>query len=143
MRKIDFSAHAVGRVHSVPKSQILKDLSTVPKVWLRVHRVRRGLEAPYCGSFEVINRHDKYLVLKLPLGDTFVSIDRLKPAVIPNVDTRPELRHQVSIRNGVSVASQSSSEVSGQLPEVEQVPERTSRLGCTVRFKAIPDFTYF
>ena len=91
----------------------------------------------------MINRHDKYFVLKLPQGDTSKSIDRLKPATVPNVDTRPELGDQAPIHNDVYKASQSIFEVSGQLPEVEPVPERTSRSGRTVRFKAMSDFAYF
>ena len=41
------------------------------------------------------------------------------------------------------VASQSSSEVAEQLPEVEQVPDRTSRSGRTVRLRAMLNYAYF
>ena len=109
MRKIVFSVHAAGCVHSVPKSHILKDLSTVQKLWLRLDRFSRSLEASLCGPFEVISRHHKYFVLKLPQGDTSV--------YIADVDSRPELGDQAPVRNDVSVASESSSELSEQLPE--------------------------
>ena len=45
--------------------------------------MRKNLEAPYTGPFEVVSRKPKYFVLKLPQGETTVSIGRLKPAVFP------------------------------------------------------------
>ena len=80
------------------------------------------------------------LFLNYLKGDTSVSIVRLKPAIISNLDTRPEQGDLAPIRIDASVASQSSSEVCWQLPEDEQVHERTPRSGLTVGFKAMPDF---
>lgn len=37
-------------------------------------------QVPYSGPYEVIHRKPKYFILRLPYGDTSVSIDRLKPA---------------------------------------------------------------
>ena len=50
------------------------------KVWLRVDRVRKSLEAPYTGPYFVIERNPKYFVIKIS-DDVHktVSIDRLKP----------------------------------------------------------------
>ena len=65
------------------KSYIPKDLKKCSHVWVRVDRVKKPLEAPYTGPFEVIERHDKFFILLYP-NDSHqsVSIDRLKPATI-------------------------------------------------------------
>ena len=61
---------------------------------MRVDIVRRSLEAPYCGPFEVISSHNNLFVFKSLQGDTSVSIDRHKSVMVPNVDTRPKLGDQ-------------------------------------------------
>ena len=55
------------------------------EVWVRVDRLQKSLEAPYSGPYPVVRREQKYFVLRLPQGDTSVSIDRLKPADLPVV----------------------------------------------------------
>ena len=83
MHSIDFYQFSSGDCHTIPPSYVPKDLFSVSKVWLRVDRVRRSLEAPYSGPFTVIERNPKYFILDLPHGPKSVSIDRLKPAYLP------------------------------------------------------------
>ena len=66
--------------HGPPKVHVPAELQKCEKVWVRVNRVKKPLEAPYTGPFSAIKRCEKFFVLQYPSGkcDT-VSIDRLKP----------------------------------------------------------------
>ena len=60
-------------------------------VWLRVDRVRRPLEAPYTGPHEVVQRAEKYFVIKGNKNDLMmVSIDRLKPYICKINPSKPK-----------------------------------------------------
>lgn len=83
MQPIKFHDFSTGDCHSMPVSFIPKDLHTCPKVWLRVDRIRKSLEAPYISPYNVLHREPKYFVLELPKGNISVSIDMLKPAYKP------------------------------------------------------------
>ncbi|KAF2345443.1 Integrase catalytic core [Trinorchestia longiramus] len=90
MQSIDFSQCSEGTCHSSPPFYVPSDLQTCDKVWQRVDRVRKSFEAPYTGLFEVLRRSPKTFTLKLPQGDSTVSIDRLKPAyVAPTIKQLP------------------------------------------------------
>ena len=89
MQSINFHDFSYGTCNSNSTSYIPKDLFTVPSVWLRVDRVRKPLEAPYSGPFDVLERHSKHFILRLPQGDTSVSIDRLKPAHLSSPIIKP------------------------------------------------------
>lgn len=83
MHKLDLSKlssdNKISRKFFVPPA--LKDCT---RVWLRVDRVRRPLEAPYSGPYLVKKRFEKYFVIELLNGkEESVSIDRLKPAFSP------------------------------------------------------------
>ena len=66
-------------------SYVPTELQTCPSVWVRVDRVRRPMEAPYLGPFEVIDRNDKYFIIRYPSGRTdTVAINRLKPHYATN-----------------------------------------------------------
>ena len=63
--------------HYVPN-----EMATCDKVWVRVDRTRKPLEAPYSGPFKVVKRNDKFFTIELPSGKTdTVSLNRLKPFV--------------------------------------------------------------
>ncbi|RXG62121.1 hypothetical protein Avbf_11277 [Armadillidium vulgare] len=71
---------------------IPRDLFTCSHVYLRVDRIRKPLEAPYQGPFKVLSRSSKCFTLLLPSGKhEVVSIDRLKPAILPSADPSPSL----------------------------------------------------
>lgn len=82
MQFIRFYDHAAGKCHSGRKPYVPDCILSCSKVWVRVDRVKKSLEAPYSGPEEVVRQEDKYFILKLPQGETSVSIDRLKPAYI-------------------------------------------------------------
>ena len=64
------------------KSYVPENLQTCDKVWIRVDRVRRTLEAPYSGTYTVLQRTLKYFLVKMNNDmDTQVSVDRRKPYI--------------------------------------------------------------
>ena len=90
MSKLDVSDLACGKCHSLPKTFIPKDLETCDKVWLRVDRVRKSLEAPYSGPYKVIKRMPKHFQIQLSDDvHSCVSIDRLKPVTEPHETSEP------------------------------------------------------
>ncbi|PAA55116.1 hypothetical protein BOX15_Mlig009056g3 [Macrostomum lignano] len=61
-------------------THIPSDLETAEKVWVRVDRTRKPLEAPYQGPYPVVKRLPKFFIIETAAGrQESVSIDRLKP----------------------------------------------------------------
>ena len=58
-------------------SQIPKELTTCKYVWVRLDRVRKSLEAPYQGPYEVFNRTDLMFTVRMRDKEVNVSIERL------------------------------------------------------------------
>ena len=165
MQSIDFSSNSAGIIKSTPKPFIPSDLLKCPKVWLRVDRIRKSLEAPYSGPYDVISRSEKFFTLKLPQGITTVSIDRLKPAylkVIPEVDNDTVDNSTTNDNHVADDVILPSSDVSptdvghsteGEVREdiaPEDIPPniipdvaRTTRSGRTVRFRRDADHVYY
>ena len=74
--------------NSKPRTFVPKELQTCKRVWVRIDRVKRPLEAPYQGPFEVIARQEKTFIISLPSGKTdTISIDRLKPCLEPVIES--------------------------------------------------------
>lgn len=134
MSKIDFYQMSGGQIHSTPKSFIPTDLNTSSHVWIRVDRVRRALEAPYTGPFKVLRRHPKFFIIETPTGaEQSVSIDRLKPAHIPNPSKSPEIQPEVPPEK-VTPTSE---------PPPSTSQEHSSRSGRKITFKKDKDFIYY
>lgn len=72
--------------HGTHKVFVHKELSTTSHVFLRQDAVRRSLQSPYTGPFEVLERHDKYFKINYKGKPINVSIDRIKPAHLINFD---------------------------------------------------------
>ena len=80
---------------------IPKELSNASKVWVRIDRLKRPLEAPYAGPFEVVERNDKYYTVRLPSGkcDT-IAIHRLKPHIVPTLkESNKRNRATIELQN--------------------------------------------
>ena len=104
MQSIDLSNNLSGIIESFCTFGPFLPFVEYPKVWLREdrnYRIRKILEAPYSGPFDDILRNYKFFKPKFPQGDTTVSIDRLKPAYlkdinIPNDSISNDIVHPVS-----------------------------------------------
>ena len=139
MQSINFFDYSTGQCNSIPVPYVPRDLKDATHVWLRLDRVRKSLEAPYTGPFEVISRKPKYFVIKLPQGDSTVSIDRLKPVVFPNLKKINHVKPPPPVPKPKTSIPSPPVE---SLPPTVQQPERT-RSGRSVKFKNNPEFHYF
>ena len=162
---IDFISMSPGVVNSTPKAYVPKNLDKCSKVWLRVDRVRKSLEAPYSGPYEILERKAKYFVLKLPHGNKSVSIDRMKPAFVStnaengnNLDVSPSdmgspgrvidipgtstIEPPIVDNEPVCPTGRSISPNNVQPPEDNNVPN-FSRFGRRVKFNCKADYCYY
>ena len=65
------------------ESQIPEEIKSCPYVWIRIDRVKRPLEAPYQGPYKVLQRHEAANQLLVKGKVVIISLDRLKPARLP------------------------------------------------------------
>lgn len=79
-----------GTRHGERKIFVFKDLATATHVFVRHDAVRRPLQHPYDGPYEVVSRHEKHFTLRIGARNVPVSIDRLKPAYILADNIPPE-----------------------------------------------------
>ncbi|XP_045466798.1 uncharacterized protein LOC123675484 [Harmonia axyridis] len=79
-----------GTRHGERKIFVFKDLATASHVFVRHDAVRRPLQHPYDGPFEVVSRAEKHYTLRIHGTNVPVSIDRLKPAYIAVNESSPE-----------------------------------------------------
>lgn len=68
--------------HGKQKLFIAKDLQSCTHVFLRFDAVKKSLQAPYNGPYEVISRNSKNFTIRINHKEHVVSIDRLKPAYL-------------------------------------------------------------
>ncbi|UYV65868.1 hypothetical protein LAZ67_3005763 [Cordylochernes scorpioides] len=88
--------------HSKTKVFVHKDLKTCSHVFLRTDRVKKALEPPYEGPFQVLRREEKYFIIKIKNKEVSVSKDRLKPAYLLNTSQPEEsAKDNTSIRQPV------------------------------------------
>lgn len=74
------------RANNTSKPFVHKALGTSTHVYVRVDKVKKPLQRPYEGPYEVIERFDKYFDVKIKGGKERITIDRLKPAFMPHPD---------------------------------------------------------
>lgn len=147
MSLIDVQRDEGGILHSVPKAYIPKDLQTCSHVWLRIDRVRRPLEAPYTGPFKVLQRHTKFFTIELVSGkEQNVSIDRLKPALLPVPSTEINLPQDHQQGTPEEVQDESFTTLCEDNPSPTNLDSnisRKTRSGRIVKFGAKDDFYYY
>ena len=115
MKELDFRPLPSFHMPSTP-SYVPRDLQSCPYVYVRVDRIRKALEAPYSGPYQVLQRFERTFELQLPSGRTdVVSIDRLKPAVTP-----PSLVPQAS--GPVPPVAPASSPATSTAPQSQTIP---------------------
>ncbi|XP_035233810.1 uncharacterized protein LOC118205630 [Stegodyphus dumicola] len=89
-------------------------------------RVKKKLEPPYDGPFQVVSRKEKYFTVKINHKDVTVSIDRLKPAYFlqtPDITTK---QPTTSMRQPVKPPTDLP-------PKINKFPAKQSRVGRTVK----------
>lgn len=138
--------------HTRPSSFVFRDLADATHVFLRDDTVRRSLQPPYKGPYEILARNDKNLTLNVAGKRHEISIDRTKPAYIV-----PDPERDVPVSPPVPLVPEPSTSPprpfparpasSRSLPAVQpsavangptQAPYIT-RSGRTVKFKPILD----
>ncbi|KAG8227521.1 hypothetical protein J437_LFUL008393 [Ladona fulva] len=62
--------------HGIRKTFVFKDLASCTHVFVRNDEVRRPLQAPYNGPYEVLQRAEKNFLVRLDNRDARVAIDR-------------------------------------------------------------------
>lgn len=78
MRPIQTSAHGAKVVY------FPKDLKFCSHVFVRDDTIRPPLKAPYDGPYQVLERHPKSYTIQIRSRRVEISVDRLKPAYLPN-----------------------------------------------------------
>ncbi|KAK5641787.1 hypothetical protein RI129_010334 [Pyrocoelia pectoralis] len=100
IRPVPASNHATQKVFVNP------DLNVATRVFVRIDKVRPPLTAPYDGPYEVVRRHEKYFVLKIKGYEERISLDRLKPAFLPQeTQVREEHSYSKPIQMGAQEVS--------------------------------------
>lgn len=136
--------------HDTDKIFIQPGLKDCCYVFVRVDHVRAPLEAPYEGPFKVINKEETFFKLQIRQRIVNVSIDRLKPAFMPNNTHFVDIQdHRTSAEDPEQILSQPNTTVSDQPKvSVEEVSQdksshssgqpvnNTTRSGRHVRFPA-------
>ena len=164
MRELDFSESSYGYLHSSNvKPYVPKDLESCPYVWVRVDRVRRPLEAPYFGPLEVVERGDKYFILRQLSGTLItVSVDWLKPASLPNpvasdheseqtenyfseqiVNNPSDSEPPSEVNSSTNIPSNPFISVNTDEEVEENVPQPIETRSRRIRFNRNPDYVYY
>ena len=75
-----------------PPSHVPPNLSTCTHVFVRHDAIRKPLDPPYDGPYQVISRHEKHFLLDIQGKQISVTLDRLKPAYLDSapVTTTPD-----------------------------------------------------
>lgn len=63
-----------------------KNFNDCTHIWLRVDAVRTGLQPPYQGPYKVTRKMEKFWVIERNNKEVTVSIDRIKPAHLENIN---------------------------------------------------------
>ena len=150
MKKLSLHQFSDGTFHSNPKPYVPKDLKKCSHVWLRVDRVRRPLEAPYCGPFKVISKQTKFFTIETNSGQSQnVSIDRLKPV---HPDTTPQSTEEPSSQPSQEENDDEDTSEHESLPSdpsteheepLQEQPALKTRSGRTIKFKNSNEYFYF
>lgn len=74
--------------HTKKDSFIFKELDSCTHVMVRTDMIKKPLQQPYKGPFEVVRRQSKFFTIQINNKHKNISIDRLKPAVM-NTSSRP------------------------------------------------------
>ncbi|XP_068246581.1 uncharacterized protein [Palaemon carinicauda] len=109
-----------------------KNLDDCDYVFIRVEAYRQPLTRPYCGSYEVIRRTAKSILLDVHGQEDWVTIDRLKPAYLEsNKITACPGRPRTPPQNKSSTKWEKTTQRQGKTipPKQSSLPLRSSTRG--------------
>ncbi|GIX79342.1 integrase catalytic domain-containing protein [Caerostris darwini] len=106
---------------------VSKDLSTCSHVFLRSDTIKKGLQSPYEGPFQVLSRSEKVLKLLILNRQSVVNIDRLKPIYISKEEENTPSTTE-------KVPKESSQEYATATPAWIISPTKITRSGQHVHF---------
>ncbi|XP_023242776.1 uncharacterized protein LOC111640921, partial [Centruroides sculpturatus] len=75
------------RKHGNHQTFVFRDLQTCSHVFVRHDAIRKPLQPPYDGPFQVLQRSDKTFRVNINGKEVTVTIDRLKPAFVADPTT--------------------------------------------------------
>lgn len=73
--------------NSTERPFMFKDLRSCSQVFVRTDAVKKSLQSPYEGPFEVTNRSEKYFTLMIRNRQVNISLNRIKPAYVETHST--------------------------------------------------------
>ena len=107
------------------------------KVWLRIDRVRKPLEAPYTGPFTVLERSPKYFLLEKSKDVHIrVTVDRLKPFRQAQTTTTPRQNSENNNSQG------STDNESADTTNTDTNRTARSSTGRRITWRRDPEFIY-
>ena len=138
LTQLSVELHRLPFSHNPPRRREIK--VNVPEAlqwnthaWLRIDRVKKPLEAPYQGTFEILRRTDDTFTLKIRGKPVVVSVDRFKPAIL----SQPTSQQQQE-----TAEPEPPDITSPEDPPLADRQHRT-RSGRQVRFQQEDDYEYF
>jgi len=132
------SLHGLKFSYNVPRSrntesQVSQKLMSCSHVWLRIDRVKKALEAPYRGPYEVLERCPQTFKLKIRDKAEVVSIERLKPAQLPqNKEDKLKEKEKATTTEDIK-----------PVQEAEKTMPTATRSGRKVKFASKADYINF
>jgi hypothetical protein len=126
--------------HASPATFVHKDLKDCNYVFLRQDAVRRALEPPYSGPYQVLSRQEKTFKILVRGRSVTVSADRVKPAYTLNETDHGPTHNKPAATPTAATASPTMPTRPSQTPALSAKPSppaaQTTRAGRHVRFPA-------
>ena len=108
------------------KVTVDEKLFETPSVYVRVDRVKKGLEPSYTGPYKVQQRFDKYFTIKTSRGPKNVSLDRLKPAFEVDIMQNSQVNLKDSNNSVIADSNSSTGSASTELKSKREFSTETT-----------------
>lgn len=124
--------------HDKSTTFVQKALSQCTHVFVRFDGIKKGLQQPYDGPFEVLERGDKFFKIQRTGQAVNISIDRLKAAHIANTDcSAPISSHQTTVQSdqdGTIPANRQNTYIT-RTGRISRPPNRYQASSITTKYK--------
>ena len=119
--------------HQQRNSHVHQDLRTCLYVFMRNDTVKKPLQPPYDGPFQVLQRNDKHFTLDITGKKKVISLDRLKPAFmdnsLPSTNDGPATKDSTSTDASSSTQDQPLTPAASSSPSTLKSTTRVTRAG--------------